>query len=92
MAKNTMTQEERQIIKLIEKLHLPEEDKNSWIERIRNGEMSEELAGEIREKLTAQTAGEADQGQTNRSLVLVELSNLVRHWRLSAQSHNFGRK
>lgn len=92
MAKNSVNQEERQIIKLLEKLHLPEEEKNGWLERIRGGEMSEELAEEIRGKLGAHAEGDDEQVQANRARTLVEFTNLVRHWRLSRQSQNFARK
>jgi hypothetical protein len=92
MAK-TALQEERQIIKLVEQLPLPEEEKTVWAERIRNGEMSEELADEIRQKITTIEEPQNDQrGQANRARYLSELAMLVRRWRLSSQSHNFGRK
>jgi hypothetical protein len=90
MAK-AITQEERQLAKLVDQMPLPDEEKASWAERIRNGEMSEELAGEIREKIT--TLGEGDERvQANRTRYLTELSMLVKRWRLSSQSHNFGKK
>ncbi len=85
----TTTQEERQLIKLVEKLPLPDEEKNSWAERIRNGEMSAELAEEIRQKLVA-PGDEHD--QANRMRYLAELTMLVKHWRLSSQSRNFAKK
>jgi len=89
----TTTQEERQLIKLVEKLSLPDEEKNSWAERIRNGEMSAELAEEIRQKLTAVGEQEGDdRTQANRNRHLVELSMLVKRWRLTSQSRNFTKK
>ncbi len=82
------TQEERQLVKLIEGLPLEEADKNLWIDRIRNGEMSQELADEVREKITG--LGEEDErAQTNRARYLTELSMLVKRWRLSSQSSHF---
>ena len=89
----TTSQEERQLIKLVEKLSLSEEDKLSLIERIRNGEMSKELVEEIRQKLAApEGAQETDQVTAKRARDLVELSMLLKRWQLSSQSHNFGRK
>jgi hypothetical protein len=85
----TTTQEERQLIKLIEKLPVPEEEKNNWAERIRNGEMSAELAEEIRLKLA--TPGE-EQDQPARMRSLVELAMIVKRWRLTSQSKNFTKK
>ena len=79
---------ERQLVKLIEGLPLEEADKNLWIDRIRNGEMSQELADEVREKITG--LGEEDErAQTNRARYLTELSMIVKRWRLSSQSSNF---
>lgn len=92
MNKNN-TQEERQILKLVEKMPIEEEVKAPWLERIRNGEMSEELATEIREKITAieEPAGD-ERGQANRTRYLTELTMLVKRWRLSSQSNNFRRR
>jgi len=95
MAKTALSQEERQLIKLVEKLHLPAEEKNNWIERIRSGEMSEELADEIRQKLAGPPdAAEENAGQhaAIRTRHLTELAMLVKRWRLSYQSRNFSRR
>lgn len=92
MAK-AITQEERQLAKLVEQLPIADEEKTLWVERIRNGEMSEALATEIREKITGLTEAEGDEhGQINRTRYLTELTMLTKRWRLASQSHNFGRK
>ncbi len=89
----TITQEERQLLKLVEKMPVPAEEKESWIERIRDGAMSEDLAEEIRQKLATTPEGEeAERAAANRSMYQVELAKLVRRWRLSTQSRNFGRR
>ena len=89
----TTTQEERQLIKLVEKLSGPEEEKNNWAERIRTGEMSAELAEEIRQKLSVAGEEEGDErAQANRNRHLAELSMLVKRWRLTSQSRNFTKK
>lgn len=90
MPKINNTQDERQLMKLIEKLNLPEDVRNGWVERIRNGEMSEELAEEIRGKL-GEAAGD-EHAEAARTRHLVELSMLVKRWRFSNQSRNFSRK
>jgi hypothetical protein len=94
MPKTAISQDERQLIRLVEKMHLPDEDKNLWIERLRNGEMSEDLAAEIRQKLAEAPQGDAedDQRTATRTRHLTELALLVKRWRLTNQSHNFGRK
>ena len=89
MAHNN-TQEERQLLKLIEKLPFPEEEKNEWTSRIRGGEMSAGLAEEIRLKLAALPENKQNPGSHVRHLA--ELANLVRRWRLTSQAHNFSRK
>jgi hypothetical protein len=94
MPKTAISQDERQLIKLVEKMHLPEEDKNAWAERLRNGDMSEELASEIRQKLSEPQEGDANDEQHTavRTRHLTELTMLVKRWRLTHQSHNFGKK
>jgi hypothetical protein len=91
MAKN-ITQEERQLIKLIEKLPVPEETKNPWLERMRGGEMSEEMAEEIREKLSAAEGEEDERTRANRARYLTELAMTVKRWRLSNQASHFRKK
>lgn len=84
-------QEERLLIKLVEKLPFPEEEKTDWVTRIHNGEMSEELAGEIRQKISAPAENEDERTHGERTRYLAELTMLVKRWRLAYQSHNFGR-
>lgn len=89
----TNTQEERQLMKLVEKLSLAEEEKNGWVERIRNGEMSLELVDEIRQGLTKGGEAEGDErAQANRNRQLAELTMLVKRWQLTSQSRNFNKK
>jgi predicted transcriptional regulator len=90
MAKS-QTQEERQLIKLVGRLPVPAEEKTAWLEQIQHGDMSEELAEIMREKLTAPVEGE-DTSSNTRSRYQAELANLVRRWRLSNQAHNFGKR
>jgi hypothetical protein len=85
----TTTQEERQLIKLVEKLPLPDEEKTNYAERIRNGEMSAELAEEIRLKLASP---DEEHDQANRMRYLAELAMIVKRWRLTSQSRNFTKK
>jgi len=89
----TITQGERQLLKLVEQLPFPDEEKNLWLDRIRNGEMSSELADEIRQKITAMEEPQGDErGQANRARYLSELTMLIKRWRLASQSRNFGKK
>ena len=88
MAKS-QTQEERQLLKLVNQLPVADEEKSTWLAQIQNGNMNEELADAIREKLAAPS--DNNTLNTNRSRYLVDLANLVRRWRLSNQARNFGR-
>ena len=90
MAKS-QTQEERQLIKLVGKLPVAAEEKTAWSEQIQRGDMNEELAETMRARLANPTEGE-DPDSSSRSRYQVELASLVRRWRLSSQSHNFGRR
>lgn len=87
----TITQEERQLIKLVERMPFPDEEKNPWLERIRGGDMSEDLAEEIRGKVTGM-ADEDERSQANRARFLAELAMLIKRWRLSSQSNNFRKR
>jgi hypothetical protein len=88
MAKGN-SQEERQLIKFIEELHISDDEKNAWSELIRNGSMSNELAEEIRVKLAEPV--DTPEYAAAHTRYQAELANLVRRWRFSSQSHNFGR-
>lgn len=91
MAKS-QTQEERQLLKLVGKLPVAAEEKTAWLEQIQRGEMNDELAETMRERLTAPVENEATNNSNNRSRYLVELTSLVKRWRFSSQAHNFGKK
>jgi hypothetical protein len=89
----TITQEERQLIKLVEKMPVEDETKNAWLERMRSGDMNDELAEEIRAKLAASGEAEDDErSQANRNRNLTELAMLVKRWRFSSQSSHFRKK
>jgi hypothetical protein len=92
MAKN-MTQDERQLVKLIEKMPFSEEEKNPWLDQIRTGEINNDLIEAIRTRITTPGAAEDDpREQANRTRYLAEFSMLIKRWRLTSQSHNFGKK
>lgn len=87
-----ITAEERQILKLVEEMPVSEEDRARLLETIQDGGMSEELAEEIRQLLSAHIEGEAHEQAVNRTRVLITFTNLVKRWRLSQQSRHFGRR
>ena len=81
------TPEERQIVKILEKLAKPEAKSQEWIDQIRTVGMSEELAEQIHEYLTAPVEG--DVGVSNRALVAVEFAKMLRRWRMAKGAKKF---
>jgi len=84
------TPEERQLMKLIEKMPVPVEEQQTWNETIRNEGLNEELAEEIRRKLV--TVAEGETLAPARARMAADLARLVRSWRLGKGSHNFHRR
>ncbi len=81
------TPEERQIVKILEKLASAETERTAWIDQIHKGGMSEELAEQIHQYLTASVEG--DTGVANRALVAVEYAKMIRRWRLAQGAKKF---
>lgn len=79
--------EERKIIKLLEKLALPETERKDWIEQIQSNGLNEELAEQIHQRLTTPQAD--DPHQYNRASVLLQYTQLVRHWRMVQGAKKF---
>jgi hypothetical protein len=91
MAQKT-TPEERQMIKLIEKINVPQEQKTGWVEAVQNSGLTEEVAEEIRQVLITPTENEQPPEATTRTRYMMEFSQLVKRWRLSYQSRHFNRR
>ncbi len=81
------TPEERQIVKILEKLASAETERQAWIDQIHTVGMSEELAEQIHQYLTAPAEGET--GVANRALVAVEYAKMIRRWRLAKGAKKF---
>jgi hypothetical protein len=79
--------EERQIIKLLEQLALPESERTGWIEQIQASGLTEELIEQIHQRLTTPQAG--DPHMYNRANILLQFSQLVRRWRLVQGAKKF---
>ena len=82
MAQKTLP-EERQIIKLIEKSSLPDEQKNTWISLLQDNGLTEGLAEEIRQAIAKQVIEEGSPEAISRTRMQMEFANLVRRWRFS---------
>jgi hypothetical protein len=81
------TPEERQIVKILEKLAAPEAERQEWIDQIHTMGMTEELAEEIQQNLTASVEGETGVG--NKALVAVEFAKMIRRWRMAKGAKKF---
>ncbi|MCC6147889.1 MAG: hypothetical protein IT308_10020 [Anaerolineaceae bacterium] len=83
------TREEKQFLALIARMAAPEEDRVTWMENIHANGLSEELAEEIRQKLSSSPEGESEASHAKRTRNLIDLTRIIRQWRLSRQSKNF---
>lgn len=81
------TPEERQMLKVIEKLSVSDSERQGWVDQIRATGMSEELAEQIQKALATPADGETT--NTVRALASVEFSKLVRRWRMAQGAKKF---
>lgn len=86
------TPEEKQLLALIARMAVPEDDRVVWMENIQANGLSEGLAEEIRQKLSASPEGENEADQTRRARNLIDLTRIIRQWRLSRQSKRFDKR
>ena len=77
---------ERDLLKLIERLPLAEEEKSAWVESLQTDGLTEELAEEMRKRLST---GSEEGGQMSRTRHLSSLMLIIRRWRLERQSKTF---
>jgi hypothetical protein len=79
--------EERQIVKLLEKLPIPEAERQAWIDEIQSSGMTEELATQIHDRLNA--PGDGEEALPNRTTHILEFTQAIRHWRLALGAKRF---
>ncbi len=79
------TPAERQLMKFVEKLPLPDEVKTGWSQQIKNEGMTEELREEIRQKVASDTEIPA----ATMARFEVDLARLVRQWRMEVGAKHF---
>jgi|GEM_PF-2394116 len=84
------THEEKQLVKLIEDMPIPDETKGNWIERIETDGLNEELVDEIHAVLTS------DSAQVKESTHLIQtnanFTRIVRQWRLTQQTQSYKKR
>ena len=86
------TNEERQILKLIDKFPGNPEDHQKWKDFIEETGLTEDVAEEIRQFLVTAPEGESEADAVTRTRLTMEYVQLVKRWRLSFQSKNFSRR
>lgn len=89
MAHRTTT-EERELIKIIERMPFDEAQRQAWSGLIEASGMNEPLAAEIHKALTTEREGEADPAARTR--LLPEVTRLINRWRMTQQSNKFHRQ
>ena len=74
------TPEERQLIKLIQQMPVPDDEKNGWVAQIQESGLNEELVTQIRTKLTS------DDKEDNLHKVshFTEFTRIIKRWRLTS--------
>lgn len=87
-----LSTEDKQFIKLIERIPVEDGIKGNWIESTQNNGMTEEIAEEIRKHLTTVPENEAEAAEMARGRLLMEFTTLLKQWRLAFQSKHFGRR
>lgn len=86
------SREEKQLLALIARMAADEEDRTTWMENIQANGLSEGLAEEIRLKLSSAPEGESEAEQARRTRNLLDLTRIIRQWRLTQQSKNFNKR
>ncbi len=86
-----LSPEEKQILKLVEKVTVEDETRKAWETEIQTNGLTEEIAEEIRKALTTIPEGEVETAEMGRGRLLIEFSTLVKRWRFADQSRHFGR-
>ena len=87
-----LSPEEKQILKLVEKVAAPEETRKAWETEIQANGLTEEIAEGIRKALSTVPEGEVETSEMARGRMLMEFTGLVKRWRFADQSRNFGRR
>lgn len=87
-----LSPEEKQILKLVEKVAAPEETRKAWETEIQANGLTEEIAEGIRKALSTVPEGEVETSEMARGRMLMEFTSLVKRWRFADQSRNFGRR
>jgi hypothetical protein len=87
-----LSPDEKQILKLVEKVAVPAEIRKGWEEAIQTNGLTQETIEEIQKALAAVPQGEEETAEMARGRLLVEFTSLVKRWRFADQSRHFNRR
>jgi hypothetical protein len=87
-----LSPEEKQILKLVEKVAVEDETRKAWETEIQANGLTEEIAEGIRKALSTVPEGEIETSEMARGRMLMEFTSLVKRWRFADQSRHFGRR
>jgi hypothetical protein len=80
---------ERDLLKFIERLPMGEDEKSPWVESLQTSGLTEDLAEEMRKRLSV---GGEEENPMERTRQMASLILLIRRWRLEKQKKNFKRR
>ena len=80
--------ETQRLIKFIERLPFAEEDKTRWTEELHANGFNGEMADEVHQKFLALDAEKLG-GDWNRARENMEITAILKQWRLNLASKNF---
>jgi len=83
---HTLTVEEREVLKLFDKMPLTDRQKKQWQKTIQEDGLDQELLDKIRKKIVAMQKDK--ELNWNGTLVSTELTMIVKRWRLSQQTRS----
>jgi hypothetical protein len=84
----TKTPQTQKLLKLIEKAPFAAEDKTKWQDSLQEFGLTEELANEIHEKLSA-LATDTFSSDWEKARFSMDLAAILRQWRMSQGSKQF---
>ena len=83
-----LSPEEKEIVKFIERTPFSDTSKKQWVKLIQNEGLNEELAEKIHGRLAKLPPDEKEDDFT-RGRRALELSNLIRRWRMAKNKKKF---
>lgn len=83
--------DQSKLIKVIERLPFPDEDKSDWVETLTNDGLNEVMIKEIRSKVPSLPQCEEGE-ELIRAQTITKLNSFFRQWRLSQNLRGFDKR